>query len=564
LEVKNIPMPIRTGLLLAALAALAVVAHAPLRVATLDLLHADYAPTWIVAEEMSRGIWSAFLFDMHYAGLVLTAVRALLLKIVSLGGGGREALLGVQVWFGHAFVPVLMALVSFWSVRRVVSLRAAGWTALVVALGFRYIHGNLQNDVYTMNFLFATWVLGFRATRRFPLLELGRGALFALGVLSGLMLYNSRMTLIPLVVLWAPPIEDWKSWFSYFVPRDRIACAVRAIAVGLAALYVYLDFFGSTLGTFHGRRVMLSAPPNLKIAAVLMILIALRNGALKAALPHLGRVAPVAIGAIAGFLPELVHNWNYGGIPPRGTEQWRALPGAIEVLAKVPSIASEVVADPSNVLSVTSRVLWFAGAIGMVSVSRRDRRFQPAILLLGLGLLAFCMIQNYAGANARYLLPIFPALIFGMAWLFERVLPLRPAVAAAIALVCLHAGAVVGERKAVADEATRTGLWNEHLAIGRIFREAGVRVVGCDYYWNTNTLSLANAMNPEFFELEGYGLYHQPAVDLWKTEPVVGVVISMPESAPEGKTYRGRRIHLVRELGQIGANRLYLAETAKE
>ena len=553
----SIRKPVLDAGVLLLLAVVAIAAHSPFRREALNMLHADYAPIWTTAEEISRGKWSVFAFDMHYAGVVLTCVRAIVLKTASIISNDSAFLWKTEAGFSFGLIPALLAWAAYFTLRISFSRPSAFAAALLVSLGTRYLAGYLHNDVYTLNLFFGFFVLGYRVKHRFPFMELSSGKLCTIAAFSGLLFYNSRITVIPLAVLWLPPPEYWRPALAYFIPKDQISLYLSRIALAFLILFLYLEIFGTTLGIFFDRRVLLNSPPNLAIAGIFMTVVATRNGALRIFLNHRRRFFIAAFAFLAGFLPEILHWIHFGGIPPRSLEQTRNIPEMMDVIGKIPSLLAEIFAVPEDGWAVASRILWLTGIVGLIGFPRRDRRLQEAALLFALGLVAFVRFQNYAGLTPRYLLPVVPSLCFGAAWTFDHAFKKRVGAIVVSLLLVAHATALYSERVALAREAADSHRWETKQEVIQVFRKAGVRVVGSNDYWFTNELSVASEMNPVFFLMEGAGLVHSSALDYWSKDSVVGIVLNMPAPSPDRLTVRGENLK-IRAIGSKGGRFFYL------
>ncbi len=553
---------IRAVLLSLLLMAIAALAHFPLIRGGLDALNADYAPVWTFADELRTGKLSAFVFNMHYAGVVLTCARAAWLGLFAAFVPEPDALWTGNLVFSYALVPGLMALAAFWCARGYANRTAAWVVGLMVAIGFPSFDGHLNNDVYSANFIFGVWVLGLRARIRNPWSsELSPMRFWFAAVLTGLMIYNSRVCLIPALVLWMPPLSVVRTEIEALRPKSRFARILMVSAGWLVGLFLYLEVFGADLGMFFGRRVKIHGTPNLKIALVLAGWVWLAQGGVRKLGPYWEKLALFGFGVTVGFAPELIHRLLWSGPVPEGTEQTRSISEGVAVLGQVPSSFHEIVAVAGSGWGLFSVLLWLV-PIGFVCdefLRKKNVRWESAFVCLVLCIAAFCRVRNYAGVTSRYLFPLVPVLVAGASAMVSWTLSQRRFwLIAGWAGVAIHSADLVWNRREFTRAVVQTGFWAKTREIADTFKAVGVPVVATDDYWRSNELSVASRMDPVFFVATPVpGLIHPSAPLLMKSSLTAGFLLRS-ELAPNSEYSAQNVLWELTPLKKLDGRFLYL------
>lgn len=553
-----------------ALALVAVLAHLPLVPNAPGLLHADYAPTYLVADAIREGRWSAFYFDLPYGGTTLTWLRAAWGLPWTAITRAPEAPLAANAAFTYLFVPSFFAICAYWLAGAYVSSAAAAAVGLVAAVGFPFLDSHLANDVYTAYLLIGMALLALRARWRSPFLEAPLPALAALGALCGLGAYTSRAALIFVVAFLLPP--RWAFSELKALARDALrgpawTRVFFGLAVALLGLFAYLEVFGPELGRLGDRPIKLHAHPNLHLALLLLgVLWLFRRRAWLGDRELVVRAAAVAGGFVLGLAPELAHWIGLGVPPPAGTGSPNGFPEMVAVAGRIPLAIRELVGSPAGAGRGVSAVLFGAGLALLFARARRGPRLDGVAFSAALACLAFCRIHTYTTGPTRYLLPLLPALLVGLGLLADELLRHRRRALAALGalLLAFHLGDAMAGRRAAIAELRPAETEAREREIVRRFREADVPLVVSDDYWHSNQYSVLSRLEPPFVSAEAVALRPPEGVRRLASSPGAGLLLGREEKIGAPVAFRDGGSWKIRAaLGQVGDRFLYVADRAE-
>lgn len=581
------------ALYLAALALIVYLSHRMLIPAGGAVINPDGAVYPITGEWIRQGHWPIFQIDYSYGGNTLTYVRAAWLHLFSkLGAAGvisatdytgaplSPLLLG-QYTFTHYFVPWLLAVSLAVVVEAYVSTRTAAVIGVLCAIGFFSWDIFMHIEFYSGYIILGCWLLWLGArSGPAPLLSMSYGRLILAGALSGLATYTCRAAIVYVAALWLPLPWAWRQFKEtvFARPSRSVERVLLLIAYVMAGLYAYLELFGSSLGQWNGKSIKLHAGPNLQIAILALGIIWLMRNAREIQMNHVLRAGLVAIGFCIGFAPE-IWLWAQGGPLPALTGgrnySWA---DTATVIGRIPGALKIIFSNTETVLGNASILLLLAALAGVVQRVRR----QGIDIVVASGLLAafaYARVLTYDFAPPRYLMPIFPMLLVGLAeWMRTRwALPSRKVWAAAIVvLFSIHSLDTWASRARWVETSKAEHRASQSAHIIERFRQMGVAYVWSDDYLFGNQLAVQADWNPFFIPYPpGWALKanaraaaHSPVVGyitLVNSNATPGALATAPtpprshEREISGRKYR--LTHLERVSSPSVARDLWIAES---
>ncbi len=490
------------------IAGLVVLSHWQAFLAGGALVHSDFAPSYLGADDVRSGEISAFYFGMPYAGATLAPLRAAWCAVYEFLSRSPLDYIESHSAFSFFVLPFLLACGAYFLSSRFLSRGAALVAALFAAADLHFMVGQYGNDPYIAYLALGSLLLALRADRVNPWTELTPSQLVVAGAVAGLAVYTSRICLIYLVAFAVP----WQ-WVRSEAGRllassGRTEKCLIAVGTFLLGLFVYLEVFGPDLGEIFGRRVRLHAHPNLHLALLAFgAAYVLRNGA-RARGFKLAGLRPFvffAAGLSIGFLPEAIHWLRLGVLPPAGTGEPNGFPAFMANAGSIPSSLAEILTAGKDLGRVASILLGLAGLWALARLAAREpRRLQGVACVAVLAALAYCRIRTYTNANPRYLLPILPVLWVGVAALWESArarppAPRRWASAAVGALLLAHLAHQGAARASISADPEVAGRLQRSFAWVEGARRAGFDLVFSDeYWWHSTNLAFLARRDPWF------------------------------------------------------------------
>lgn len=482
---------------------LTVLSHWPAFESGGALLHSDFAPAYLGADDFRSGEPSAFYFGMTYGGTTLAPFRALWCALYETLSRSPLDYVEAHAAFSFFVLPFLLACCAYFLSARFFSRAGALVAALFAAVDTKFMIGQYGNDTYVAYLALGSVLLALRGDRVNPWVELTRRQLLLAGAVAGLAVYTSRICLIYLVAFAVP----W-TWVRLEARRllmspGRIEKWLIGVGSVLLGLFVYLEVFGPDVGEVFGRRVRLHAHPNLHFAGLaLAAALVLRNRSrLRGIRPaQIRPFACFAAGFAIGFLPEAIHWLSLGAFPPAGTGEPNGFPAFMANVGTIPGSLAEILTAGKDLGRMASILLGLA-ALGALSrfAAREPRGFQGVACVAVLAALAYCRIRTYTNANPRYLLPILPVLWVGVAALWERARARGWAAAAVGALLLAHAAHQGVARASIPADPEVAGRMQRSFAWIEAARRAGLDLVFSDeYWWHSTNLAFLARREPWF------------------------------------------------------------------
>lgn len=510
------------------LVAITVITHLPLVNAGLELLHSDYAPGFLVANDFRVGNWSAFYFDLPYGGTTLAPLRALWVSIWESLSLGTHPWILSHTSFSFGVLPAVMALSAFFLVRAYCSLAAALCVGLTAAFGFKAWALQYGNDVYIAYLLLGFWLFSLRAKILNPWALQKRKELFLLAVISGLAFYTSRISSIFILAFWVPWQLIPKCVVRLRKPKDLIEKIFYFFGIFFLACFIYFQIFGLDLGKWFNKTVKIHGAPNLYYGLFIFCFYGFKIYFKNLFSPQIlfRKILPTALGFVVGFAPEWTHWVSRKTLPPPGMGSGiLGFPASLAAFAQLPYSLRELLGGGNGIGWNLAFLLGVIGLFFLWKNAKKDPKFLSVAVSGGISILAYCLIGSYTFAPARYLLPIFPALCIGMGlawdlfyskkWLFYGV-----------ALTCLsvHATHQWSARKQMILQAQVNNPTSHLFEIINRFRDAQVKIVLSDDYWHSNQYSFASRLNPIFTAPHAPGLHHPEGTRLANMEKRVGIL----------------------------------------
>ena len=544
----------------------AVLCHLILVPVGFEFLNGDSAPVNLVADEFLKGKFSAFYFDLPYGGVTLTLLRALWVLIYETLASGPSAHLMAHMSFSFVICPVLMTVAVYYLVASYCTRFAAICVGLTAAIGFQSWVQQYGNDVYIAYLLFGTFLLAWKSKVRNPLLDLSPFALFSAAALSGLAFYTSRASAFYILVFFLP----W-DWFVGEVkrvlsPRGRIEKILLYSSVALFFLFYYLELFGPDMGEVLGKKLRVHAQPNFNYALYLLIILEVKIRWKQVRKIHFERSFIFIAGFITGLTPEIFHYLSLGQLPPPGMGDGMKFTDVMSTVGTLPSSLQFIFAAGTGFGRNASVALVLLGFVSLFLRVRRDRRFQPIVLVAALTAFAYCRYHTYTFASPRYLLPILPAAMVAMGCFWDEIARRgRAFLVFALVLLAGHGMHQWNARVRTVADVKDTPRLMQGLEIVERFQAAGVALVISDEYWfHSNSYSLLSRGKPVFLQPDNApGLRPAEGLSLVRVVKVAGMMLKTEPSISQSSLLRksyGRDWNL-KLLAREGEYSLFIAQS---
>ena len=526
------------------LAVVSVLAHLCLVPAGLALLNADFAVYPITAGMLSRGVLYPFQMYYDYGGATLTALRVpwiWLYEAISGGGGaGGDVFLAANTAFTHLVVPVLLAWSFYFLARSAASRAGAVVAGLVAAIGFNSWTWNGGIEFYNAYLILGCFILGIRLRYPNPFAGMKVPALFGASVLCGLAFYSCRASVVYIVAFFVPVEWAWEEVKKIArPPHGRVEKIALWTTLGLLALFVWLEIFGPDLGTVFGRRIKLHAQPNFRFAALILAAVWLSRNARFIGRFQIKRGLAVVAGFVTGMLPEVVWSALLHKLPSLTGGRTYGFDESMRALGRIPGSLMEILTSHGSVLRNFSMALFVAAVIALLRAARRDRKLVPLVFAGALAVFAYIRVLTYDFAPARYLFPVFPVLLAAVAVLFDQLSlqgKRRYGAGALVVLIfsCVHMIHQYVSRVEKAQENIASGRAEAIMEIVSRFRDAGVKAVITNNYWEGNQYTVAANFNPVFYPARTTFI-HPVMVAMARAEKRAGIMLS---NEPAGEVKR--------------------------
>ncbi len=499
------------------------------------LLHSDFAPSWLFSDDVRAGRWTAFQYQMSYAGVGLTYLRALWMSFYE-GLMGWDYFRGQSI-FSYIWSPVLITWGAYFVSRSYLKSRIAALiSGILAACGLQFWIDQYANDTYVAYLFLGCILLGMRARVINPWTDWNGWRLVVAGILSGFAVYTSRISLIFLMSVWVPWTEIGPALQELWKMRTGRRWQQTLFGLGCLffSLFAYLEALGPSIGHWGGREIKIHATPNLKFALFCWFITLAPHywNQLKGErLISLVKNLAVFTGAFCiGFLPEIIHVWNTH-VFSEGTQGNRNFSDFLVVLAGLHrAIHSLLTASPDDSLQRIPALILLFGSVLLIRQSRKNAYLLPLIASAILTIFAFCRVHNYAGPEPRYLIPLFPWIwvAWGSAveWTLQKNRLLWATLLGAL-LVYQFAFHASAKRQLILDT-LRENRFDQKMAIIEKFRAENIRVVISDDYWNSNEYSVFSRGNPWFVPAKMQHLTPPQAIDLSHSEKRIGWMTSQP------------------------------------
>ncbi len=477
--------------------------HFPLLWVGHALSNSDYA--FMIQESASflRKGWTPFFVGQNYGGTLLSLFRPLF-------PGGPH-------FFSYIVCPALISVAGYFFLKSFLSLRAARWTALFLSMGTGFLTHQYGNDFYIAYMILGLILLGLRLRWGDPWEMTSPLRLFGLSVLSGLVLYVFRGSLIFVVAAWLPSAQTLRAMPQVLRGAKGGEKGLVVLAGALSVFFGYLWFFGETLGDWGGRPVKLSAEPNLKFAGMILVLLFIRHhwreGTGKGFKAWGRRFCWIGLGLLVGFSPEFISCLaREGWIPGGGSGGLASFSHAARSFGKLPGVMAELVDTDTSLDRIFPRVALGVSFYLLLVESVYRPNLRVLVSVFALSICAYCGIAVYDDAPARYLFPIFPALLAGYGVAISRGLRSR-GWAVAISIVMLGAAfhTLRGRMAQVYSSALNQRQAEIEWVAARV-KNAEVDLVLTNDYWETHQYALPDLDRLHFY-ISG-GLNPRATLDL--------------------------------------------------
>jgi hypothetical protein len=553
-----------------------VLAHFALSKYGFEWTHSDYALLPLTADEFTRGNFSAFAYNMNYGGTTLEVFRAIWVKIWLWFSTG-DLVHGVDLsrihahnFFSYVICPSLLSLSSYFVTRAYISKNGALFSGVVAAIGLDFLVIQFGNDPYVAYLIFGSALLAWKASVKNPFWDLSYKKLALAGLVCGLAIYTSRISLLYVAVFFLPwnlflnLVRDLKHLnFS----SDKIEKFGTRLGFFFLALWVYLEVFGTELGKLNGRMVKIHAQPNFAYGITALILVAAysERSWIRSNFSEIGkRTLALSASFLIGFSPEWIHALHAGGFSGGGAGSFVGFSETFQAFGSLPNSFREIftaVILQSGDLSLTSQgsILFLILTIfAFILEFRRDRtRLIPIALMSFIALYAYCRMKTYTFANSRYLLPVLPA-IWVMVGCYWEVARKRGALILALAMipVGIHFVHQISARIDRIENAKHQHLLSLGVSLIEEFRANGIRVVQADeYWWASNNFTWLAQGNPIFEPPTGPTLRTLDGAEYLRIDSKIGALQMSENFNP---LLPNRKFEV---LGEVGKVRLYIGTT---
>jgi hypothetical protein len=202
--------------------------------------------------------------------------------------------------------------------------------------------------------------------------------------------------------------------------------------------------------------------------------------------------------------------------------------------------------------------------MGLIGILYRGRKegLLPFTWLFVVVSSALIRMRTYSAGDVRYLMPIYPVLIFGLAWLFDfasrQVQPqirwgLRSVLAAGL---ISHGWLQLENHQTLVSRALGTQVLENAYRVIQEFRQHGIDFVISNDYWHSNQYMYFSEGHPVFMAPPIQHLTHPEAVRLAGVVHEAGYLASATDSVPAELNSLSRNWRVER-LATIGDRSLY-------
>jgi hypothetical protein len=483
------------------LTAVCLLAHWLLVDVGLALTNSDYAYIALESNDILAHGFKPFFDGQNYGGTLLSCLRALWLSVA--GISFRSHMI-----FSYVISPLLMTWAAYFLVSAFASRRTAFLVGLIAAIGFESWTLQYGNDFYIGYLVLGMLVLGLRGQTDNPFTTFSLKRLALMGVIAGLAAWQNRASLLFSALAFLPIPKNWKSVWQFFRPIGDLfhRCALY-IAFALVCLFLYLETFGSSIGPILGHKVILHGEPNLKFAILVLLIDWCRLWwkSYSGIFPRKTwlRLSVVGASFLIGFAPEWIHWLRLGAKIPNLTRT-QGIPEMFTLLGKVPGSIQELFAGGQGFGRHFSALLAILGLAALLRSLKDSRKYLIPALLVLLAVFSYCRFRTYASGPARYLFPIFPALLLGIAAYLERAWTRTWTAIVAVSLVATHLGYQGMLRYDRVKEIRASGAASGIITVVESFQSHHVDWIISDDYWQTHQFNLAaNGNTPRFLNTNG-------------------------------------------------------------
>lgn len=572
---------------------LAVVSHMSLVSVGMNLTDSEWATFLVWADAFRHGQFYPFPYQQNYGGAALPVLRAAWGILWRCFDHSNRAIELSHMTFSYAVCPALMALASYFLLKRYTSRVAATVMGLVCAVGFQFWIFQYGNDLYPAFYIMGCLLLGWRARWRSPFWELPLEMLALAGFASGFALYTmpaSQIYVFAFLVPWSFIQTELRSNLRWQTGADskffEILHKLGLIVVGLG---LYLEVFGRDLGPiWAGKSLKLDPAPNYYLGGAMLALCSFirwwkrqdRQTAWTQQGPvfaFLKRAFIFGLFLLLGDLPEILflrqhHVW----FPER---EWVAydFPVSVRILGLVPESLRALVSGAvgfrpidftaRSAAEVFSVGLVLAGIGALISEARKNYRigFDALFLTVGISVFSYCRVFTKVPefAPPRYLFPLFPVLIVGCGIFMNKILENRKLWPIGLILISGHCTHQLVARHKLVEAAQKSERHGVNEMIVNEFQKAEVKVVVSDDFWYSNTLTAISEENPWFWSSwRNWGPFEAKGLAL--SEPRVGILVKAGGS--EESTKRAEmlgRVFDLTPLGHAGDRALFVGQARK-
>ena len=560
---------LRTLFEITSLAVVVFLTHKILVPAGLALLNADAAVYPITADWIRSGHWAPFQINYSYGGNTLTFLRAFWVGIVEMFSHGPDAYLYGHFSFSYYVAPFLVAL-SFYSLVRTYASQTSAWiVGLVAALGFHSWIQFLHIEFYSAYLILGCLLLILRKGTENPFMELTLPKLFGVSLLSGVAFYTCRATTIYIVAFFLPLAWTIAEFKSVLQARSRLEKVALRTAVVMASLYGYLELFGGDLGRILGHHVKLHATPNLHIAVLILGVLWFSRRYSEIAWSHLVRGSVVLAGFSIGIIPEFLYWGKAGQLPPLTGGGNYSFQDTFTAVGRIPiSLRGIFSATDSATGPVTGTFAANASLILLLLIgitifqvlresSKKRAALTPVFFAGFLALFAYVRVMTYDLAPARYLLPVFPVLLIGLALLLDRARG-KKFYWVLMGLLLIHCGDQLQARAAFVSKAVNSGDEAATLDLVKRFQTEHLDYVIAQDYWDGNRMTVAAHWKPFFVPLNSTWTLPE-SVSIAQNTPRVGVMLNAEPRLTDGHMDILGRSRLMIPIGQLRGKFLFIA-----
>ncbi len=523
----------------------------------------------LVSECLRNGEWLPMGFSQGYGGTVWTWFRLIWVEFFTLFTTDSKSFISAHIIFSYFITPLTWAILMFFAARAYFSKGTAIIAGIIAAVGFRFWFRLGGIDYYTSLGLFGAVFIWVRAKYENPLFDMTRRGLFLMAIFTGMAVYVFRANLVFVAMFYFPwhllAFETKRMWS----PTDRLEKILKSLILVFTIVFLYLKLFGSSVGFIGAKEIILHAMPNLKFAALLIALYALKIHWKEIKREHFFRVGILIDGAFIGFLPEYIYllgakhsmiNWKVAGEADTLRVLFMSMDDFLTVI-----FGNIGETSYTNVIRNFSLVLFICGVYSLIKKAKTDTRFLPIIATFIISYIAYLNVFISGPGGARYMFPMVPVIVITMAVFWENVYKTKYLSILAFILLALHLTYQIQHKIFWAKGFEKSGRTAEIYSVAEKFEKTGVKAVLSDSYWLGGQQYTLVSRLKVIYVPKDHPWNPNGSYELSQTENHVGILLTGTIEPDEDNVVKllGRKFK-IKKFAQVGKLELYIGDALPE